>query len=328
MGYAMQQEEFAPANAPQSGYIHAERLREYLEINRAKGISQKEVARRIEYSPTVISLYLARNYNKGDLAQLDDKIGKYLDAEKAYETFRPNIRDLADTSQVQDVIGTIHYVQQNKLFGLIVGEAGIGKTAAFREFARQNLAAALLLTLDPLKRSKSAFVQYFWAQIPGNRHRNMSASKMMDEIVEYFTAKHKTVIVDEAQFLSMDALEMARSIQDKTGIGFVLGGTFNLDREFGLNGHQIINEQLHSRVLIYTRLNPQIKKADLAKVCAVYGIADPAIAEWFYARCNRVGRRYRWICALLKAAYGLSVEQGVPLTVDVIEQAEGVTGLY
>jgi hypothetical protein len=323
------------SNAVQAGslsseplYTNVKALAEYLKKNRSKGITQQEVARRLEFSPAVISQYLRYKYDKGDLKRLNEIVGNFLAAEAAYAAHTPVVEGLAETSQVQDVFGAIHYVERHKLFGLVVGEAGLGKSIAFKEYAKTHRHNTLLLTLDPLKSSKSAFIKFFWSQIPGNTHKRISASVMMNELVAYLRNKHKTVLIDEAQFLSMDALEMARSIQDQTGIGFVLGGTFNLDREFGLNGHDIVNEQLHSRVLIYCRLKSRISKQDLSKVIALYGVDDPRVVAWFYKRCNRTGRRYRWICALLKSAWGLSNDRGCDLTVDLIEEAEGLTGLY
>lgn len=324
-------------NIPQGGnekqtgeYSNVERLRAYLKANRKNGITQAEVARRIEYSSTAISQYLGRKYDGGDIAKLDTVIGHYLDAEQLYITHKPQIESIAMTRQATAIMDGIHYGVAHRCFVLIVGDAGIGKTATLKEYWRSHLTSTILLTLDPLKQAKTTFIQYLWSQIPGmsrNKTR-LSISFKFDDIVFYLKGKNKVILIDDAQWLNLEALETARSIQDQTAIPIILAGTFSLDQIFGMNGNAIISEQLHSRVLNYCRLKPGILKRDLADVIALYDVHDPAIVDWFYSRGNRAGRRYRWICAILDSAYGWCIEQKQPMGVEAVELAAIRTGLY
>jgi len=304
-------------------YAHVEALKLYLKANK---ITQAEVARRIEYSNTAISQYLGRKYDKGDLYKLDGIVASFLEAERQTIEYTPNIRGVALTSQVKNCNYVIEYVVRHRSFGAIVGEAGTGKSEALKEFARTHRNNSLLITMDPLKRSPVAFIQHLWCNLPGfsrgKRWNLPKAAFLFDDIVEYFKNKHKTVLIDEAQFLSMSALETARSIQDQTGIGFVLAGTFELDQDLGFGGYSIPdNAQLYSRVKIHRSIKATITKKDLAAVCELYGIAEVSIVAWLHKRCNRIGRRYRWVNAILSVAYDLSVKHQVPFSVEVLEMA-------
>jgi len=304
-------------------YAHVEALKAYLRANK---ITQAEISRRLEYSNTAISQYLGRKYDKGDLRKLDGVVASFLETERQIVKYTPKIKGIALTSQVDACNFAIEYVARHKSFGVIVGEAGTGKSEALKMFASKNRSSTLLVTMDPLKRSQVAFIQHLWCNLPGfSRGKRWSLPKaafLFDDIVEYFKNKHKTVLIDEAQFLSMNALETARSIQDQTGIGFVLAGTFELDQYLGFGSYSIPeNAQLYSRVKIHRTLKSTITKKDLALVCELYGIGEASIIDWLHNRCNRVGRRYRWVNAILSVAHDLSIKNQVPFSIRVMELA-------
>lgn len=319
--------------APKKTYTYVEQIKAFFEEQKQAGtpVTQAEFGRRVGYSATAISLYLRKKYDKGDLQKLEEAIAEQLRLERAYQQYTPQVEDIAETVQVLVCMEAIEFVERHKSFGLIVGEAGIGKSKGFELYARNHLSSTLLLTMDRTKRSPTSFVQHLWGRLPGKtrgtRVTMPKASFLIDEIILHFREQPRTVLVDEAQFLSNDALECARSIQDQTKIGIVLGGTFDLDQDIGFSGPVPLNAQLLSRVRIRRLLDPTIPRDDLAAVVGLYGVSDPRMIDWLHTRCNKPGRRYRWVDAILNAAHDHIVETGASLNVDALKFGGKYVGL-
>ena len=157
----------------------------------------------------------------------------------------------------------------------------------------------------------------------------LSVAAKFDAIVGYLKGKNIVLLLDDAQWLKLETIEVVRSIHDQAKtISVVLAGTFTLDQIFGMNGQQIVSEQLYSRVRSYPPVNTKIVKPDLIEVIAMYGITDEEIIEWFFRRCNRVGRRYRWICTVIEAAYSWCIDHQQPMSVAAVEAAVSRTRLH
>lgn len=314
-------------------YAYVEELQIFIDEQKEAGtpITQAEIARRVGYSATAISLYMRKKYDKGDLVKLGEALGELLRLEKAYQQYTPQISEIAMTSQVFACTKAIGFIERHKSFGVIVGEAGIGKSKAFELYARMHRSNTLLLTMDRLKRSPTSFVQHLWCKLPGKTRGNRvtlpKASFLIDDIILHFREQPRTILIDESQFLTTDALETARSIQDQTKIGIVLGGTFDLDHEIGFGGPIPLNAQLLSRVRVHRVLDPTIPIEDLAEVIALYGVTDRAMITWLHQRCNKPGRRYRWVDAMLNAAHDWCVEENAPMSVTALKDGGAFTGL-
>ncbi len=295
----------------------------------ARGYSQAEFARRTSYSTSVISQYLKRKY-PGDLAEVNETFRQYFAAQQHYAQYQRPLTGAVSTAQLKDVLGAIAYVAKLCSFGVVIGEAGLGKTMGFREFQRQNRTNTILLTMDRTKRSYTAFVQYLYHKLPGVRRRKTTpkAAFLVDEIIYHLSSLRRTILIDEAQFLSMDALEVARSIQDQTTeCGFVLGGTFDIDSVLGFGGRVPENAQLFSRVKVHMVVEPTIAPADVQRVCALHEVRDPEIAAWLHQGCNQPGRRYRWIHTLITAAHMRSLDYDEPICLATVKRAARQIGL-
>lgn len=325
--------EESPRRTQTEPYAYVKSLKDFIDAQKQAGtpITQAEIARRVGYSSSAISQYLGKKYDGGDLAKLNEVIGELLRLEQAYQQYMPQVDDIVRTEQVIQCMEAIEFIERHKSFGVIVGEAGIGKTRAFELYTRQHRSNILYLTMSRIKRSPTAFIQYLWCNLPGKTRGDRitlpKASFLVDDIIFHFREQPRTILIDEAQFLSMEALGEARGIQDQTKIGIVLGGTFDLDLEIGFDGPTPVNAQLLSRVGMHRVLSPTISRNDLATVVELYGVEDREIITWLHKRCNRPGRRYRWVNAILHAAYDLCVEHQTSIEVETLETAAKFTGL-
>lgn len=148
------------------------------------------------------------------------------------------------------ILATLSYCQEHGELGVIVGAAGIGKTQAVSHHVSAEK-HAFVATMAP-SRSELVPAMGHIADALGAWRPNSGAAAIREAIVARLseTMKPQLLIIDEAQFLSDNAIEEVRSLFDATGIGIVLAGNPELvtrwaDKRAGRRG---MWAQLRSRI--------------------------------------------------------------------------------
>lgn len=175
-------------------------------------------------------------------------------------TLTPNTKFLFLSEQHEGVLRTLLYGIENRYgFMLLTGEVGSGKTTTIR--ALINLLAdsvetsfifnPLVSTLDLLKSINRDF---------GNEYKSNSTQRQIEILNQYLLQKNhqgKTavVIIDEAQNLSFEALEMTRMLsnletESQKLINIILVGQPELEARLS----QKELRQLAQRIQIHARL--------------------------------------------------------------------------
>ena len=97
----------------------------------------------------------------------------------------------------------------------------------------------------------------------------------MDEVVRKLNQSGRLLIIDEAENLPYRALEIARRIHDKTGVGVLLVGRSILLEN--LKGYNNQYDQLYSRVK-YTKILNRIQLVDIQDILRAVG-QNPDLAD-------------------------------------------------
>ncbi|MEM4313421.1 MAG: AAA family ATPase [Thermoplasmata archaeon] len=132
--------------------------------------------------------------------------------------------------------------------GVIVGEAGTGKTKAIKEYARQN-PDVILIEAD-----LSYTTKVFFREL----HKKIgldgigSIYDLFTDCCERLKGSGRMIIIDEAENLPYRALDMIRRLYDKSGIGLLLVGLPRLIAN--LRGKRGEFKQLYSRIGIVMQL--------------------------------------------------------------------------
>lgn len=120
-----------------------DRINEYLSL----GVkSQAQVAREIGVSASAISTYSKGTYGAKNAAELENKITQYLDKIQAREAAAVKRRDMGfvPTSNSKAIFTIADRCRINQEIGVVVGEPGLGKTTAIREYAATHVDAVPL----------------------------------------------------------------------------------------------------------------------------------------------------------------------------------------
>lgn len=221
----------------------------------AHGYTQSQVASKLGVSAAAVNQYLQGKY-KGDTATLDRKVEQLLarSAEKAKEVKigfigTPTAEAIIEAAALTHAMGDIY---------LVIGDAGLGKTMALREYARNN-ADVIMLEVEPTYNAK-VLLQSLASALGLTPSR--TNHETMRQIIEKLKDSERLLIVDEAELLALKPLEILRRIHDLTGIGIVLSGMPRL--RANLRGARGEYKQLYSRVGFALDLRDALPEGDIA----------------------------------------------------------------
>lgn len=257
-----------------------ERLRKYIE---EKSISVNHVARVMGLSATAISQYLNNKY-PGKTDSIEKRAIKFLgrEAEKkeSPKEFIPFLK-LSTTKRFYDIAKLCHYESE---IGVIIGDAGIGKTIAAKEYCKEN-PEVILIEADLGYSAKNLFTEL---------HRSIGYSgdntihDMLEDCVDKLKDSGRMIIIDEAENLPYKALDLIRRIYDKANIGLLLVGMPRL--LYNMRGRKGEYAQLYSRVAIAERIVGFTRTDVFVILKAVLkGYAEEnlqAMSEYLFKKCG------------------------------------------
>jgi len=222
-----------------------QKLRDFLE---RKDISINKVAKQIGYSAAVISTYLQGKY-PGDIEKLEWAVASFLMRQEEIEAMPKELIPfcpITNADIVFQIARTCHLEQE---IGVLVGEAGTGKTKAAKEYSKQN-PDVIFIEAD-LSFTTKVFFRELHKKL--GMDGNGGIYDLFADCVEKLKDSNRLIIIDEAENLPYRALDMVRRLYDKANIGILLIGLPRLIAN--LRGKRGEFKQLYSRVGIVMALD-------------------------------------------------------------------------
>lgn len=247
-------------------------LREYIN---STGKKQVEVAAELGLSGALVSSFLAGTYKTPHTV-----IPKIAELMKVNEKKKvsPKEPEFAETSVSRIVFNTISYAHLRGTVSVVYGDAGVGKTCALREYVKQNR-LALVITISPTYASITGVNELIAEQL-GVRER--VARRITKEIIIKLKNSGRVLIVDEAQHLTVRALNHLRCISDESGVGIALIGNEEVYSKLRGTGRADF-AQLFSRIGMRKQvLANRLTEEDISSVFGVYGL-EPGAMEMLTA---------------------------------------------
>lgn len=178
-----------------------------------------------------------------------------------------------ETSVSKMVKNAIKYSHIRGKISVVYGDAGIGKTQAFRSYLRENN-LAIGITISPTYASITGVNELLAEQL-GVRER--VARKITNEIVSRLRGSGRVIIIDEAQHLTVRALNHIRCLADEAEIGVCLIGNEEVYSKLKGSGKADF-AQLFSRIGMREPVSiHNITKDDVKRVFQDAELADEAV---------------------------------------------------
>lgn len=205
---------------------------------------QAKVCRETGLSAATLSQYINGSY--ATPWGIEPKIEEYLNtAKKASEYF--TMPEYVPTSISEDIYQSIRNAHLTSSIIIEYGDAGIGKTKAALKYCSDHGTNTIMITANPCKKTQSGILRELCRSlsIP-----TRGGADMFDDISARL-AGHKLVIVDEAQSLTITAIETLRALWDMptTEFGMVLIGN-----------HAVVGNTRGRHAEQFAQLNNRIKR--------------------------------------------------------------------
>lgn len=212
-------------------------LEAFLSVNE---VSQSALARALGVSAAAISQFRKGEY-KGKADELGRKIALYLENYKA----KPKAESVSEIFESKDYKMSsfvINETVENGEIAIITGTAGSGKSTVAREFAKKHPNA--ILVEATLHTTPKILLEELETRLNLPFARN--CHEKIAQISKELKRRDVVILIDEAEHLSVKALEDLRRIWDFSNVPLVLFGTeILLKNLMGKNGEL---RQLYSRI--------------------------------------------------------------------------------
>jgi DNA transposition AAA+ family ATPase len=234
------------------------------------GKSQTKIAQEFGVSTPMLNQYLSGKYPNPESVEA-----------KAEEFFRLRDKsvgfvkapDYVETSISTEVYLTIQYCHVSRGIGVISGDAGIGKSKAALKYA-QDYSEAIYITASKACKSLKDLYRMIARRLRINENRNLF--DMQIDIRSRLDGSNKVIIIDEAQHLSITAIDGIRYFNDEDNenglqpVGIVFIGNHELRNKMMGKFEQSL-AQLYNRIQIQRVIfTGNVAEEDIKKLFPVY----------------------------------------------------------
>lgn len=256
-------------------------LEEYM---RSHQLSQAGTAKKLNVSPATLSAMLSGEYFNVPTVtggRILPRLKEFIWGLKA-GIERPEVAFLR-TSVAKAVFGVCRVARQDKKkIMLIAANPGTGKTTALKRYQFEH-PGTFLVELSCGVGPKQALQRILEA---AHLKRGGDAETSRRRLIERFQGTDDLLIIDEANQLKIEGLEILRHIKDVTGVGMVLSGTMELLKKIEAEEDDKLG-QLSDRIRIKLKIET-ITEADAstyirAALSHVNGKLTDEMITTFYA---------------------------------------------
>lgn len=258
------------------GYVEAcSFIKQYMNSTKK---TQSQVAKELDISASALSGFLSGTYKTPHT--ITSKIEELAEI-STQKKVAPKEPAFAETSISRDITNAIKYSHLQGKISVIYGDAGIGKTMAFKNYLDQNT-LAIGITISPTFSSITGVNEKLAEQL-GVRER--VSRKQTMEIINKLRGSGRVVVIDEAQHLTVRALNHLRCISDESGVGICFIGNDEVYSKLKGSGRADF-AQLFSRIGMRRQvLVSSITKQDVKSVFGSFAMEEDAL-ELLYRICR------------------------------------------
>lgn len=234
------------------------------------GKTQTAIANELAISDAALSSFLKGTYKTPHT--IIPKVAELLKV-TGRRKVAPKEPAFVETTVAKRVMEAISYCHLQGKIAVVYGDAGVGKTQAVRAYLREN-SLAIGITISPSYASITGVNELIADQL-GIRER--VARRIYAEIIGKLKDSGRVLIIDEAQHLTVRALNHLRCMSDESGVGIALIGNEEVYTKLRGSGKADF-AQLFSRIGMRREvLTSTTTKEDIRKVFAEAHLEEDAL---------------------------------------------------
>ncbi|MGH6879460.1 AAA family ATPase [Hypericibacter sp.] len=295
-----------------------ERTRAYMD---EEGYSQGHVARQVGLSAGTLSAWFNGEY-KGDNNKVSAKVMAWLAASaKSAElgALMPADPAWVETPTAKKIMKVLTFTQLTADLAVIYGGAGLGKSKTIERY-RDTHPNVWIMEANPATAGMTVMLSQL-AEAMGFRDMPQHPQKLFEAVLKTIKGTRGLIVVDEAQHLKRQSLEMLRAIYDaaKGTCGLALSGNAKVFNQIWAKQSENDNfAQFYSRIGKPLSL-VRAKEGDVDALAATLNVRGKAERDALKAIALKPGGLRLMMKALRMAAL---FAQGEAIQVEHIEAAE------
>lgn len=220
------------------------------------------------------------NKYPGDNAAVAAKVHRYFlteEARREAELAVAIVPGFQHTKTARRITGVLQLAHTGEM-AMIVGDPGLGKTSALRQY-EANTPNCGLATMGPHTKTAGGALLQICKAVGATTRKGGSRQTLVNIIADRLQGVRYLLMVDEAQHLNDEALEQIRFLHDTLGIGVVYAGSpYVLTRVTG-QAKRSEYAQIASRVA-FQHVIEEPDPEDIAVMCAAWGVTSAREREF------------------------------------------------
>lgn len=223
-------------------------------------LTQAEIGRQSGISSTRLNQWLKGRY-PGDNEALETDLARWIDS---YQTRQLESRALPQapswvpTPSSERVLAALGYAQLAGDVAVIYGGAGLGKTSTIEQYRRQS-PNVWIATMSPCTAGAVPALEEVAEALGIEPGTGGGAGRLQRSIIKRMRGTMGLLIIDEAQHLSVAALDATRALHDATGLGLALVGNEAVYARMTGGNRAAYLDRLYSRIGKRVRLTRSTK---------------------------------------------------------------------
>ncbi len=290
------------------------------EIGQSEGHSKSDVARMIGMPTGSFSGWYSGNVGKGRLDNNNSKVEKWLASRSEMNEMAATIPEsppFVMTTMASEIINALIFAQALPGFVTITAESGLGKSAACKHFAstRSNVH---MITMTSYTSKPHGVLKVLSKKLNVVQH---DPAKLVDAIGERLevTGNGTLLIVDEAQNLTIESMDLLRHYKDNYGCGVAVVGNDEVYSKFKRKYDSATSPQLKSRVSKRLR-RTKPKAKDISMILDAWGVSDLDARQVLTGIAYKPGA-LRQVDETMKLASMIASIEGAEISAELIEAA-------
>lgn len=278
-------------------------------------ISQKELAKKLDYSQAAVNTYLNNKYD-GNIDEFETALFKFLEQFKNRKVYNRVALEYTETSVAAEFLNIAQICQLNSEIGLCTGTSGLGKTTAIKNYAQLHSG---VIVIDPDEDiTIRTLLKLLGAALRLKMTNNMSCQEFTAKLVDRLKDSDCLIIIDEAENLNSSCFRTLRKIHDRCDFtcGLLFVGTERLSANLARMQGEF--SYVTNRLAYITSLSALTLEDSQKLVAQIFPDCTEELYGIFYKLCKK---NARILFNLLKRTYDIYISSKEELNAKMIEKA-------
>lgn len=242
------------------------RVEDYLAAH--EEVSREQFAKMAGISGGALSSFLKGKY-QGRVDVVAQKIAAVLETEESREGAVMTVKepDIVETDVMQKMMFGFQYANDRNDIICIYGAPGIGKTVTVNRWVESHPNSIFFTASPNIHNGRDVMEEILEAIGKKQTGRNKALEK---SIVQILKGSNRAIIIDEAHFLRLSALETLRRIHDITDVPLILVGNPAI-MDIITEQNKTLTGQFFSRA-VRIALDAKVPLEDVKKIVLQHGV--------------------------------------------------------